>query len=329
MNWTGKRVLITGAGGFIGSHLAEHLARAGASVSGFVRYNSRGDDGLLQSLPVELRREIRVIFGDLKDGDAVARAIASQQVVFHLGALIGIPYSYVHPMDYVQTNMVGTANVLLACRDTGVERVVHTSTSETYGTALRVPIDESHPLQGQSPYSASKIGADQLAFSFFRSFEMPVAIIRPFNTYGPRQSSRAIIPTIISQSLRGGDVKLGSLTPTRDLTFVSDTVAGFIKVAESTAAVGQVINIGSGREISMGDLAEKIFRLLGVDSRIATDDARVRPQGSEVERLLASTARARELTGWTPAVSLDEGLTRTIAWVRDNLAHYPSQGYQV
>jgi NAD dependent epimerase/dehydratase len=329
MDWKGKKVLVTGAAGFIGSHLTERLVGDGADVTVFIRYNSRADDGLLKLLPNEVRKSIRVIFGDLRDSDAVQRAVNGQQVVFHLAALIGIPYSYVHPLDYVQTNVVGTTNVLLACRNAGVDRLVHTSTSETYGTALYVPIDEKHPLQGQSPYSASKIGADQLALSFHLSFDLPVAVIRPFNTFGPRQSSRAIIPTIISQALRRDGVRLGSLTPTRDLTFVQDTVEGFLKVGDHPAAIGPVINVGSGAEITMGKLAEKIFTLLGQQPMVEADPTRIRPDNSEVLRLLADNRKAKELIGWSPKVSLDEGLRRTIEWVRENLSLFQASGYHV
>jgi NAD dependent epimerase/dehydratase len=323
------RVLVTGAAGFIGSHLTERLVRDGSTVTAFIRYNSRADDGLLKLLPDDIRKSIRMIFGDLRDSDAVQRAVNGQQVVYHLAALIGIPYSYVHPLDYVQTNVVGTTNVLLACRTAGVDRLVHTSTSETYGTALYVPIDEKHPLQGQSPYSASKIGADQLALSFHRSFNLPVAVIRPFNTFGPRQSSRAIIPAIISQALRGDVVRLGSLTPTRDLTFVDDTVEGFVKVGQHPGAIGEVINIGSGTEIAMGPLAEKILALLGQPANVQADPTRMRPDQSEVLRLLADNRKAKELIGWSPGVVLDDGLKRTIAWVREHIDLFRTDGYHV
>jgi NAD dependent epimerase/dehydratase len=329
MSWNGKKVLVTGAAGFIGSHLTERLVRDGASVTVFIRYNSRADDGLLKQLPAEIRKSIQIVFGDLRDSDAVQRAVNGNAVVFHLAALIGIPYSYVHPLDYVQTNVVGTTNVLIAARLANVERLVHTSTSETYGTAIYVPIDEKHPLQGQSPYSASKIGADQLAISFQKSFNLPVAVIRPFNTYGPRQSSRAIIPTIISQALRGDVVRLGSLTPTRDLTFVQDTVEGFLQVGEHPAAIGEVINTGSGAEITMGKLAEKIFTLLGRQPKVEADPTRVRPDNSEVLRLLADNRKAKELIDWSPKVSLEEGLKQTISWVKENLGLFQAAGYHV
>ena len=305
------------------------MVRRGANVTAFIRYNSRGEQGLLAHLSPDVRREIRVLTGDLKDFDAVARAIKGQEVVFHLAALIGIPYSYVHPIDYVQTNVVGTSHVLTACRDHAVQRVIHTSTSEVYGTARFVPINESHPLQGQSPYSASKIGADQLAFSFFCAFKLPVVTVRPFNTFGPRQSSRAIIPTVVTQALRGKPVRIGSLSPTRDLTYVEDTVAGFIRAAEVPQAIGETINLGTGSEISIGDLATKLCAIVGGASQLENDAQRVRPAESEVERLLADATKATSLLDWRPRLTLDEGLTRTVAWIRDNLAFYPTDGYQV
>lgn len=329
MQWTGKRVLVTGAGGFIGSHLCEALVVAGARVRAFVRYNSRGDRGLLELLPREVQAEIEFFAGDLKDSDAVRRAMQGCQVVFHLGALIGIPYSYVNPLDYVQTNVVGTANVLNAARDLGVERVVHTSTSEVYGTARYVPIDEGHPLQAQSPYAASKIGADQLALSYHRSFGLPVAILRPFNTFGPRQSARAVIPTIITQALTQNEVRLGSLHPTRDLLYVKDTVAGFLAIAGADEAVGEVINIGTGREISIGELAEKIVAMIGRPVPVRTDPARVRPERSEVERLVCDASKARRLLGWEPRYTLEAGLQETIAWMREHKERYRAHEYNI
>jgi NAD dependent epimerase/dehydratase len=329
MNWRGTRVIVTGAGGFIGSHLTERLVELGAELTAFVRYNSRGDEGLLRLLPPQVHKSLRIIRGDLKDPDAVNAAVKGQQVVFHLGALIGIPYSYVHPMDYVQTNAVGTMHVLLACREHGVQCLVHTSTSEVYGTARKVPMDETHPLQGQSPYSASKIAADQLAFSFGCAFDLPVVTVRPFNTYGPRQSSRAVIPTIIVQALKNQPIRLGSLTPTRDLTFVRDTAAGFIRAAEVPEARGQTINLGCGQEISIGELARKICVLAGVEPRIEVDPERLRPGASEVERLLASTEKAKTLLRWSPTVTLEDGLKQTVDWLRQNLSLYGVEAYHV
>jgi len=329
VNWTGKRILITGAGGFIGSHLAEKLVGLGASVTAFIRYNSRGSRGSLELIPAEVFSEIRVKMGDLKDPYAIQKLVTKQEIVFHLAALIGIPYSYAHPIDYIQTNILGTSYLLSACTEENIEKFVHTSTSEVYGTARYVPIDEGHPLQGQSPYSASKIAADKIAESFFRSFQLPVAIIRPFNTYGPRQPARAVVPTIVTQALKYNKVKLGSLTPKRDLTYVDDTVEGFIKVAESPDSVGEVINIGSSTEISIRALAQKIFNLIGKQPEIAMEKKRTRPELSEVERLMADTRKAKNLLNWSPRISLDEGLEKTIGWIQENLSFYQVDSYHV
>ncbi len=316
----GKRVLVTGAGGFIGSHLTERLVRDGHEVRAFVRYNGRDDRGHLDRLDPEIRASLEVHRGDLKDPEAVRQAVRDREWVFHLGALIAIPYSYQNPLDVVQTNVVGTAHVLDACRasDT-LERVILTSTSEVYGTAQYVPIDEKHPLRGQSPYAASKIGSDALGESYHRSFGLPVAILRPFNTFGPRQSARAIIPTIISQALSRPIVRLGSLDPRRDLTYVKDTAAGFVSLASCDQAIGRVVNIGRGSDVTIGELVERIGARLGRPLQVETDAERVRPAKSEVGRLLAGTALAKELMGWEPRYSLDDGLDETIAWVRDNL----------
>ena len=317
INWNKKAVLVTGAGGFIGSHLAEQLVELGANVKAFVRYNSRNDWGLLELLPEDIRNKIEVVMGDLKDADAVRHATEEVDIIFHLGALIAIHYSYPHPRETIETNIFGALNVLTATKENSIEKLVHTSTSEVYGTARYVPIDEDHPLQGQSPYSASKIGADKIAESFYHAFDLPVAIIRPFNTYGPGQSARAVIPTIITQVLTRDKVFLGSLDPTRDYTYVKDMVEGFIKVAESSKSVGEVINIGSNFEISIGDLANKIISLMGKNAEIITDPARVRPQDSEVERLWCDNTKAGELLGWEPTTSLDEGLNKTIDWISE------------
>ncbi len=325
----GSRTLVTGAGGFIGSHLVERLVRDGHAVRALVHYNSRNDWALLELLPPDVRAAIEVVTGDVQDPFGVDRAVEGCEVVYHLASLIAIPYSYVAPQTYVATNIAGAVNVMQAALRHGVRRVVHTSTSECYGTAQYVPIDEKHPLQGQSPYSASKIGADMIAESYYRSFGLPVAIIRPFNTYGPRQSARAVIPTIISQALAGSSVRLGALTPTRDLNFVDDTVQGFMRVAATDAAVGQVTNVGSGREISIGDLARLILDLLGSDVAIECDEQRLRPEKSEVERLLCDNSKARRLLGWEPGVTLEEGLQRTIAWLRDNQHRYKAGIYNV
>lgn len=329
MNWQNKQVLVTGAGGFIGSHLTERLVTEGAKVRAFVRYNSRGDAGLLRLLPPDVYAQLEIITGDIRDTEAIRAATKGVDTIFHLGALIAIPYSYLHPREVIETNVMGTLNVLMAGRDYEVRRIVHTSTSEVYGTAQYVPIDEKHPLQGQSPYSASKIGADKVAESFYRSFGLPVATIRPFNTYGPRQSARAVIPTIITQVLKKDEIKLGSLTPSRDFTFVTDTVAGFLCGATAEDAVGKEINLGTNNSITIGELAEKIFTLIGKTPNIVTDDQRLRPEKSEVFRLHASNKKAQAEMGWQPQVSLDEGLQRTIDWIANHLDLYQPDEYAV
>jgi NAD dependent epimerase/dehydratase len=316
-----KRVLVTGAGGFIGSHLVQTLSREQWQVRAFVRYNSRGSIGWLNELNDQERKSVEVVAGDIRDATCVRDAMRGCQTVMHLAALVGIPYSYRAPAQYVDTNIVGTLNVLQAGKDLGVERIVQTSTSEVYGTAISVPIDESHPLVGQSPYAASKIGADQLALSFYRSFGTPVVVIRPFNTYGPRQSERAVIPTIITQLLSGSRmVALGALTPTRDFSFVEDTVRAFIAIASGNAAVGEVVNVGSGFEISVGDLFKMISEVVGVHATAVTESQRLRPAASEVERLCADNRRATRLIGWEPKFGGREGLRRgleaTVQWFR-------------
>lgn len=327
--WTGKRVLVTGAGGFIGSHLTEALARDGATVRAFVRYNSRGDAGLLRQLPADVLSELDVIAGDLRDGAAVARAVAGCDVVFHLGAIISIPYSYQHPLETAETNFMGTLAVLLACREHGVGRLVHTSTSEVYGTAQFTPMDESHPLQGQSPYSASKIGADKLVESFYRSYDLPAVTVRPFNTYGPRQSARAVIPTIITQALTSDCIQLGSLTTRRDFTYVGDTVSGFLRAGLTPDVGGEEINLGTGDDIAIGELAERVIALVGRPVTIATAAERLRPEKSEVLRLLSDNDRARRLLGWSPVWSLDDGLGQTVEWIREHLDFYRVGRYEV
>lgn len=329
MDFTDKSVLVTGAGGFIGHHLTQHLVSRGARVRAFVRYNSRNDHGLLELAPPEIREDIEFYAGDLRDPHAVSHAVRGCDLVFHLGALVGIPYSYVHPHEVVQTNVMGTLNVMMAAIEHSCPKVVHTSTSEVYGTAVETPISESHPLQGQSPYSASKIGADKIAESFQRSFDVPVATIRPFNAYGPGQSARGVIPTIITQALTGDRVFLGSTHPTRDLTYIDDTVDGFLAVASAEEAVGRVINVGSGQEISIGDLAKKIIGIVGREVEVTTDPERVRPAKSEVEQLIADATKAKSLLGWTPKVSLDDGLKRTMEWVAEHLELYKAVVYNV
>lgn len=325
----GKRFLVTGAGGFIGSHLVERLVGQGAKVRAFVRYNSRNDWGYLELLPKNVLREVEVVAGDLRDSYALYSAARNVDIICHLGALIAIPYSYIHPREVIETNVMGTLNMLMAARELGTGRVIHASTSEVYGTARYVPIDESHPLHGQSPYSAGKIGADKIAESFHLSFGLPVAIIRPFNTYGPRQSARAVIPTIITQALAGEKIFLGSLHPRRDFTYVDDTVAAFVRAAESAEAVGSVINIGSNFEVSVGDIAQKIVNIAGRHSEIVVDPQRFRPAGSEVERLWCDNTKARELLGWEPKVSLDEGLRRAIEWFSRNMNLYKAELYNL
>jgi NAD dependent epimerase/dehydratase len=325
--WNGRTVLVTGGEGFIGSTLVERLVREGATVRALTLYNPFGRYGWLDP---EVHADVQVLPGDVRDATRTFEAVDGCDVVFHLAALIGIPYSYVAPESYVQVNVQGTTNVALACQRAGVERMVHTSTSETYGTAITAPISEDHPLQPQSPYSASKIGGDMMALSFHHSFELPVAVVRPFNTYGPRQSTRAVIPTILTQLHAGArEIKLGSLTPTRDFNYVDDTVAGFLAVAECDRAIGQVVNIGSGREISIGDLVQTLIAVTGADAEIVTDADRLRPSGSEVERLLCDNARAREWAGWTPQVSLEEGLQRTSDWIREHRGLIDTAGYAV
>jgi len=323
------KVLVTGAGGFIGSHLCELCVSEGAQVRAFVHYNSRNDWGMLESLGRRKLRAIEVLTGDLRDAEAVRRAVRGCNFVFHLGALIGIPYSYVNPGDVVATNVVGTLHILQAGLDAGVERIVQTSTSEVYGTAQYVPMDEAHPLNPQSPYAASKVGSDKLAESFFRTFSLPVTILRPFNTYGPRQSPRAVIPTIITQALRSNKIKLGSLAPRRDLTFVTDTARGFVAAATSASAIGATVQLGSNREISIGELVDLIGTILGKRLRPVAEAGRRRPKASEVERLFASNQRAKELLGWQPRVSLEHGLEKTIAWFGDRADHYKHDFYHI
>jgi NAD dependent epimerase/dehydratase len=329
VRWDGRHALVTGAAGFIGSHLVERLAREGASVRAFVRYNSRNDYGWLESLEPELAQRVEIFRGDLANPEAVAGAANGIDVLFHLGALIPIPYSYVHPREYVLVNTVGTLNVLEAARRHGVRRVIHTSTSEVYGTAQQVPIDEDHPLQAQSPYAATKIGADQLAFSYHRSFDLPVVVVRPFNTFGPRQSARAVIPTVISQALRRDRIEIGLLSPTRDFVFVDDTVAGIVACADAAGVEGEAINIGTGVEVSIAEVVEKVLSMIGRDVPVEEAHGRRRPPLSEVERLVADAAKAKQMLGWHPQVRFDDGLARTIEWMRGSLEIYKSSQYNV
>jgi NAD dependent epimerase/dehydratase len=328
-NLANTSVLVTGAGGFIASHLVERLVTEGARVRAFVRYTARTDIGYLRLAPPEVRAKIEFVFGDLRDEHAVSEALRGIDLVFHLGALIAIPYSYVHPREVIGTNVIGTLNVLMGARAHKTPRVIHTSTSEVYGTALRVPIDEAHPLQAQSPYSASKIGADKLVESFVHSFEMPAVTIRPFNTYGPRQSARAVIPTIISQVLTRDEIHLGDLTPTRDFTYVSDTVDGFVRAARAEGIIGETINLGYDREISIGELARLIIQLVGRSVELKGDPARLRPPASEVRRLHADNRKAKDKLGWTPRTSLEDGLRQTIEWVRVHPEFFTPERYTV
>ncbi len=322
MYWENKRVLVTGASGFIGSHVVERLVQLGAQVRAFVHYNSRNDWGLLELLQKETLEHIEIFPGDLTDAALVYKAVAGCQVVFHLGALIAIPYSYQAPQQFIDTNVKGTLNVLQACLEEQVEKVIHTSTSETYGSALYTPMDEEHPLQAQSPYAASKIAADKLVESFYCSFDLPITTIRPFNTYGPYQSARAVIPTIISQALSDDIIKLGSLTPVRDLTFIEDTVSGFIRVAESGKSIGSVFNVGTGHGVTISELVTVILRIIGVDKHIVADSKRFRPVKSEVTVLVCNNTKAREILGWRPQYTLEQGLQYTIEYIRNNLYRY-------
>lgn len=326
-NWQDKSVLVTGSGGFIGSKLVEALVERGSKVRAFVRYTSRADTGLLKLLPSKIMDNVEIIAGDLRDADAIEQAASGVELIFHLGALISIPYSYVHPADVVETNIIGTLNVLQACRRVGC-RLIHTSTSEVYGTALHVPIDEGHPLQGQSPYSASKIGADKLVESFYRSYGVQAVTVRPFNTYGPGQSARAVIPTIITQALTQDVIHLGNLEAKRDFTYLSDTVDGFIKAAEAEGVVGENFNLGSGAEISVGELANLIIALVGRSVRIEIEEERLRPDKSEVMRLLSDNRKARLMLGWEPQVGIRKGLQHTIDWIREHIDLYRTGKYE-
>jgi NAD dependent epimerase/dehydratase len=325
-----RRALVTGAGGFVGSHLVQALARDGCEVRGFVRYTSAARAGWLETLPPSERGELEIVAGDLRDAEAVHRACEGVDAVFHLGALVGIPYSYVHLREVVETNVTGTLNVLVAARDRGVSRLLYASTSEVYGGAQYAPMDEAHPLSARSPYAATKVGGEKLAESFQAAFGLPVVVLRPFNMYGPRQSARAVIPTIITQALAGREIRLGNTTTTRDFTYVEDTVAAFVRAACVDDAVGRTFNLGSGTEISIGDLVAVIRHLIGdASGPVLADPSRHRPAASEVSRLIADSRLASEVLGWRPAVGLEEGLRRTIAWIRQHLGEYRVGRYEV
>jgi NAD dependent epimerase/dehydratase len=325
----GRKILVTGAAGFIGSHLVETLLRREARVTAMIRYNSASSIGNLAFLPESLRAALTVLPGNIEDSDFVHRAVEGQEIVLHLAALIAIPYSYSAPRSYLRANVEGTLNVLEAVRRHGARRLVHTSTSEVYGTALRAPIDEDHPLQGQSPYSASKIGADKLVESFYRSYNLPAVTVRPFNTYGPRQSARAVIPTIITQVLTSGCVRLGNLDARRDFTYVRDTIDGFMKAADAQAVLGREINLGTGVDVSIAALVDKVVQITGRKVEIMTDNERLRPEQSEVRQLLSDNRLARQVLDWQPLWTLDEGLNETIAWIGQNLDFYQVGRYEI
>jgi dTDP-glucose 4,6-dehydratase len=330
VHFGGKTVVVTGAGGFIGSTLVERLVAEGAHVRAMLRYTSLGQRGCLDDVPPATMDEVDITLGDVRDVDAIREIARGAHSIFHLAALVGIPYSYEHPQEVIDTNIMGASNVLLAAKELGtLERVVLTSTSEVYGSAVRTPIDEEHPLQAQSPYSATKTAADALGMSFNRAFGMPVTIVRPFNAYGPRQSARAVIPTIISQALTGRTLKLGTLSTKRDFTFVEDTARGFVAVAASDDAVGQIVNLGSGTEVSIGDIVAKVGDIVGHELEVEEEVRRVRPEKSEVVRLLADSSKARLLAGWRAEVSLDEGLRRTTEWIEAHLHEYRTREYAV
>ena len=329
MDWTTKKVLITGADGFIGSHLTERLIAQGARVRAFVMYNSFNTWGWIDTFSPKDKEAAEIVCGDIRETDLLKQTLKDIDIVFHLAALIAIPYSYASPSSYIKTNVEGTLNLLQTSMDYGVQKIIHTSTSEVYGTAQYVPIDEKHPLQGQSPYSASKIGADMVAESFYRSFNLPVSIVRPFNTYGPRQSARAIIPTLILQMLKGQTIRVGSLHPIRDFTYVADTVEGFIKAAESEGTEGEVINLGSNQGISIGELTNTLSQIVGKEVTIECEEERVRPAHSEVNRLLCNNQKAKELIGWQPSVNLKEGLAKTVNWLKENQQAYKSDLYNI
>ena len=329
MSLQGRKVLVTGAGGFIASHLVEALVQAGARTRALVHYNSRGDWGHLKSLDKDLLASVEVVLGDIRDPSMVRQTVGGCQVVFHLAALIGIPYSYHAPQSYLETNIAGTLNVLQACRDCGVERLLQTSTSEVYGTAQYTPIDELHPLHAQSPYAATKIGSDQLAYSYFAAFGLPVVIVRPFNTFGPRQSARAVIPTVITQALAGDQIRLGNTRPVRDFLYVADNARGFMAAAEASEILGEVVNLGTGRGVTVGHVVELIGRLLGRELQVVSSEDRNRPERSEVFELICSAEKAAQRMDWRAKVSLEDGLAQTIAWIRDHRDDYRPDRYAI
>jgi NAD dependent epimerase/dehydratase len=329
VNLKGKRVFVTGAGGFVGSHLVETLVKIGAKVRALVHYNSRNDWGMLEDLDENILKEVEVVTGDIRDGEGIRWMIKDQEVVFHLAALIGIPYSYVNPKDVIETNVLGSLNLLLAALDTDIEKFVHTSTSEVYGTAKYIPMDEKHHLNPQSPYAASKVSADQLALSFYHSYNLPVGLIRPFNIYGPRQSARAIIPSIIMQGLEGKKIKLGSFSPTRDLTYVEDAVCGFICFAQSDNTIGEIVHLGTNQQVSILELVDLIGQMLHKNLTAKSERRRVRPQKSEVEKLMADISKAKRLFNWKPKISLEKGIEKTIKWMNENSWRYKKEIYNI
>lgn len=329
MDLTNKKILVTGAEGFIGSHLVERLVNEGAKVRAFIHYNSRSDWGMLEMLPIQTRKKLEVFPGDIRDPFLCKKATEKVDVVFHLASLIAIPYSYLAPASYVQVNVLGTLNILQGCLENNVMKVVHTSTSETYGTARYVPIDEKHPLQAQSPYSASKIGADKLAESYFLAFGLPVATMRPFNTFGPRQSARAVIPTIITQALMGETLKIGSTWPVRDLVYVKDNVDGYVRIAKEEKTAGEVINIGRGYGVSVGQIIKMVESILNKKLTVITDKSRIRPKKSEVCKLICDSKKAKKMVGWKCSYTLEDGLEETVDWISDNLSFYKTQLYNL
>lgn len=329
MNLKNKKIFVTGAEGFIGSHLVEELAEKNYEIKALYQYNSQNNTGNLEFLPEDIKNKIDIIGGDIRDPFLIRKVIEGSDVVFHLASLIAIPYSYIAPLSYIKTNTEGTLNVMQACLDFNIKKIIHTSTSETYGTAIYSPIDEKHPLQAQSPYSASKIGADKIVESYHKSFNLPVSTIRPFNCFGPRQSARAVIPTIIMQALTNNIIKLGSLEPVRDFTFVKDTVSAFINIAESDNSIGQVINIGTGKGINIGDLSKKICELMNKNLPIKSEDNRIRPQNSEVLKLICNNEKAKKLLNWEPKYSLKEGLNQTIEFIKKNIEIFKIKEYNI